>query len=228
MTATPPAPLRLILATDTVLHGDGLASLLASVQEIDVVARASDQESLARAVAEFDPDAVVISTRTDVVSMVSGTLSDRRLRDDHPALPMVMICEAGNGFAIDVLRGGAARVAYLVEARLSGIEAVVRALRDVTDGGTVLDPTLVDALVRRQEGGLVHALTHREVEVLTRMADGLSNRAIALALRVTHRAVENHVSSIYRKLDLMNAPGVDQRVSAALAYQRIASERFTS
>jgi DNA-binding NarL/FixJ family response regulator len=197
---------------------DGLACLLDVHPEVEVLARAIDPEQLAAKVTTFAPDAVLISLHTQAPAAMVIIHATRRLREQHPELGIVIVSDQGNGFALELLRGGSARTAYLLDEQLSGIDSVVIALREVMTGQTVLDASVVDALVRRRDAVSIDQLTIREVEVLEQIATGLSNRAVAAELRVTVKAVENHVTSIFRKLGLTDRAEVHQRVAAALIY----------
>ena len=212
------APVRVVLAGDTPLMSDGLASLLQAHSGVEVLDRAIDPEHLAGKVASCDPDAVLISLRTQAPAAMVIIHATRRLREENPELGIVIISDRGNGFALELLRGGSARTAYLLDEQLPGIDSVVIALREVLTGQTVLDASVVDALVRRRDAASIDQLTIREVEVLEQIATGLSNRAVAAELGVTVKAVENHVTSIFRKLGLTDRTDMHQRVAAALIY----------
>jgi DNA-binding NarL/FixJ family response regulator len=212
-------PLRVVIAGDSTILGDGLAALLASVSEVEVLARTTQADALETAVAELEPDAVVVNLRTSATSAMSVIRSARRLREDYPGLGIVIISDRGNGFALELLRGGSAHTAYLLEHQLPGIDDVVLALREVLGGQAVLDPSVADALIRRRDAVAIDHLTIRELEVLEQIASGLSNRAVASELNITVKAVENHVTAIFRKLDLTDRSDLHQRVAAALTYQ---------
>lgn len=213
-------PITLVLATDSFLIGDGLAALLADVAEVEVVGRARDHDELMERVGALRPEAVIISIRTPMVTTMATVEAARQLRTDYPELGIVVISDRGNGFALELLRGGASRVAYLLDERLPSMDTVLGALREVRAGQTVLDPSIVDALVRRRDAITIDDLTVREVEVLEQMAFGLTNRSIARELNVSVKAVEKYVTTIFRKLDLVEGGLVDRRVTAVLMYQR--------
>jgi DNA-binding NarL/FixJ family response regulator len=211
--------LRVTIAGDSTILGDGIAALLQAVPEVEVLARTTDAEALEAAVADLAPDAVIVNLRTTAASAMSVIRCARRLREHYPALGIVIISDRGNGFALELLRGGAAHTAYLLEHQLPGIDEVVLALREVLGGQAVLDPTVADALVRRRDAVAIDHLTIRELEVLEQIAHGLSNRAVANELNISVKAVENNVTAIFRKLDLTDRPDLHQRVAAALTYQ---------
>jgi DNA-binding NarL/FixJ family response regulator len=130
----------------------------------------------------------------------------------------VVIADRANGFALEILRGGASRVAYLIDQRLPNLDIVLTALREVRAGHTVLDPAIVDSLVRRRDGVAIDDLTLREVDVLEQIANGYSNRGIADQLNVSVKAIEKYVTTIFRKLGLVEQGLVDRRVTAALSF----------
>ena len=219
-------PITLVLATDSPLMGDGLAALLAATPDVNVLGRARNLVELLELVAEHHPEAVVFSIRTQVTDRMATIETARKLRADHPELGIVVISDRGNGFALELLRGGASRVAYLLDGELPSIASVLSALRDVRSGQTVLDPTIVDALVRRRDGFAIDDLTVREMDVLEQLAHGLSNRAMAAGLHVSVKSVENNVSVIFRKLGLDDPTVIDRRVTAGLIYQRAQTTVF--
>jgi DNA-binding NarL/FixJ family response regulator len=213
-------PITVVLATDSFLIGDGLAALLANVADIEVVGRTRDHDGLLDLVKELRPEAVIISIRTPVVSTMATIGVARELRQEQPELGLVVISDRGNGFALELLRGGASRIAYLLDDRLPSIDSVLGALREIRSGHTVLDPSVVDALVHRRNGIAIDDLTVREIDVLEQMAHGQANRGIAAELNVSVKAVEKYVTTIFRKLGLADQGLVDRRVMAVLTYLR--------
>lgn len=213
-----PGPITVVLATDSYLIGEGLAALLAENDDVKIIGRARHHSELPQLVDELDPEAVIISIRTPVITTMATIEVARRLRVDHPEMGVVVISDRGNGFALELLRGGASRVAYLLDERLPDIDTVLGALREVRAGQTVLDPSIVDSLVTRRDGVAIDDLNMREIDVLELIAHGLSNKSIATTLNLTVKAVEKYVTAIFRKLDLVDQSLVDRRVTAALTY----------
>lgn len=220
-------PITVVLATDNFLIGDGLAALLAGRPEVEVVGRARDHDELVGLVEEVEPEAVLVTIRTPAVTTMAIIKTARRLRAEHPGLGIVVISDRGNGFALELLRGGASRVAYLLDEHLAGLDSVIGALREVRDGQTVLDPSVVDSLVERRDGIVIDDLTVRELDVLEQIAHGLSNAAIAAALYVSIKSVEKNVTTIFRKLGLTDPSLVDRRVTAGLIYTRAQTSAFS-
>ena len=219
-------PIRIVLATDSFLIGDGLASLLAGIADIEVVGRAHDLDELLELVQRLTPEAVIVSIRTPVVTTMPTILAARHLRDEFPKMGIVIISDRGSGFALELLRGGASRIAYLLDERLPNMAAVLAALQEVRAGQTVLDPGIVDSLMRRREGITIDDLTLREIDVLEQLAHGMSNRRIGTELTLSVKSVEKHVSTIFRKLGLIDQALVDRRVTAALIFLRAQTDPF--
>jgi DNA-binding NarL/FixJ family response regulator len=215
--------LRVLLASDSVLLGDGLALLLDAAADVDVVGRAAQPGDLLPLVEELTPDALILCFRATAATALSSIAVARTLRQQYPDLGIVVVADQGNGFALELLRAGASRIAYLIDDRLPGIDAVLSALLDVRAGQVVLDPSVVDALVHRRDSVAIDDLTSREMDVLEQLANGLSNRSIAEALHLSVKAIEKYVTSIFRKLGLTDQARIDRRVSAALVYVRARS-----
>jgi DNA-binding NarL/FixJ family response regulator len=219
-------PVRVVVATDSFLIGDGLMALFASIDDIEVVGRARDHDEMLKMAAELDPEAIIISIRTPVISTMATIAVARRLRMEHGEMGIVIISDRGNGFALELLRGGASRIAFLLDDRLPSVDTVVGALREVRAGQSVLSPTIVDSLVHRSNRSTVYDLTVRELDILQHVAHGLSNRAIAAELGISIKAIEKSVATVYRKLNLVDQSLVDRRVTATLAFLRAQTDPF--
>jgi DNA-binding NarL/FixJ family response regulator len=221
-------PTRVVLATSTFLVGEGLASLLADVAEVEVVGRALDHDDLVRLVDELAPDAVIIGIRTPFATTTATLDAVRRLRLANPRLAVVAISNNRQGLALELLRPGASGVAYLIDERLTDIEGVLGALRQALSGETVLDPSVVDQLVRRRDALTIDDLNPREMDVLEQIAHGASNSGIRAELNISVKAVERSVTAIFRKLGLTEQPLIDRRVMAALVYWRAEAESLSA
>jgi DNA-binding NarL/FixJ family response regulator len=138
----------------------------------------------------------------------------------------VVISDRANGFATELLRGGASRVAYLLDQHLPSIEVVIASLRAVQLGESVLDPTIVESLISRTGDRPVDQLTPRESDVLEQMAHGMSNAAIASELHLSIKSIEKGVTAIFLKLGPFDPKMVDRRVSACLEYLRSQTDPF--
>jgi DNA-binding NarL/FixJ family response regulator len=214
--------LRVVFAEDDYLVREGTAALLGEIEDIELVATVSDRDALLAAVAEHRPDAVLTDIRMPPTKSTEGIEAARQIRDEHPETGVVVLSQfAEEEYAYELLRDGAEGLGYLLKERVADIEEVARALRDVADGGSVLDPRVVEGLVARRErearSPLAH-LTEREREVLALMAEGKNNAAIAASLHLTQRAVEKHINSLFHKLGLSEETDVHRRVMAVLAF----------
>ncbi len=217
-------PLRVVFAEDNYLVREGTAALLADQEDVDLVAAVSDRDELLEAVEAHLPDAVLTDIRMPPTNTTEGIEAATRIRAGHPEIGVVVLSQyAEEEYAHELLKEGANGLGYLLKERVADIEEIVRALRDVASGGSVLDPKIVEALVtrrERQERSPLGRLTPREREVLGLMAEGRNNAAIAGALFLTERAVEKHINSLFHKLDLTEEPEVHRRVRAVLTFLR--------
>jgi DNA-binding NarL/FixJ family response regulator len=216
--------LRVVFAEDNYLVREGTAALLAAVEEVELVATVSDLDGLLDAVEEQRPDAVLTDIRMPPTHTTEGIDAARRIRADHPEIGVVVLSQySEEEYAYELLRDGAAGLGYLLKERVADVEELVRAIREVARGGSVLDPKVVEGLISRKDR-LAHSpmaqVTDREREVLEHMAQGKNNAAIAKALFLTERAVEKHINSLFHKLGLSEEPDVHRRVMAVLAFLR--------
>ena len=209
---------RVVIADDDVLVREGVASLLADAG-YDVVGRAGDGETLVTAVSEAMPDVAVVDIRMPPSQTWEGLEAARSIRSAHPEVGILLLsAHVEVETAIDLLEGGE-RIGYLLKDRILRVDDLVDALERVAAGGSVVDPALVQELVAtRHKNDPLADLTPREKEVLTLMAEGLSNAGIAARLVVTEGAVEKHVRSILAKLRLPTTEDGHRRVLAVLTY----------
>jgi DNA-binding NarL/FixJ family response regulator len=217
-------PLRIVFAEDDYLVREGTAALLAQVEEIEVVAAVGDLDSLLEAVRNHRPDAVLTDIRMPPTKTTEGIDAARRIRRDHSGTGVVVLSQfAEDEYAYELLKDGAEGLGYLLKERVADVEEIVRALRDVAAGGSVLDPKVVEGLVARRDREATSPLarlTEREREVVSLMAEGKNNAAIAASLFLTERAVEKHINSLFHKLGLSEEPNVHRRVMAVLTFLR--------
>jgi DNA-binding NarL/FixJ family response regulator len=217
-------PIRLVFAEDDYLVREGTAALLATAGEVELVAAVPDLPSLLEAVEAHRPDAVLTDIRMPPTKTTEGIDAAHRIRAEHPEMGVVVLSQyAEEEYAYELLKDGAGGLGYLLKERVADLDELVRAIREVARGGSVLDPRVVEGLVSRKER-LAHSplaeLTDREREVLERMAQGMNNAAIARSLFLTERAVEKHINSLFHKLGLTEETDVNRRVMAVLAYLR--------
>jgi len=151
-----------------------------------------------------------------------GLVVAKRIRSEHPSVAVLVLSQyVEPTYAMDLIRDHPERVGYLLKERVVDIATVVDALRRLVDGETVIDPTLVARLLRRQRrSDPIATLSHREHQVLELIAEGLSNRAIAERVSITERTVEAHVTQIFQKLGLHDSPDQHRRVLAVLTFLR--------
>jgi len=220
----PPTALRAVIASDNFLTRKGLGCLLSGVRSIEVVARVDSHPETLIAARKYRPDVLIVGIRTPRVNAEAALGAAQQLRAEHPRIGVVVIAEAGDGYALELLRSGAAGVGYLLDDRVGDLETLLSAIHGAHAGDTVLDPSIVNALVRRRLPSSLDALSMRELDVLAEMANGYANNEIARHLTVSKKAVEGHVTSIFRKLRVPDAKRFDRRVTAVLAYLQASGE----
>jgi DNA-binding NarL/FixJ family response regulator len=214
--------IRLVIADDSLIAREGIEHILAMEPELEVVASVGDLEELAAAVDRERPDVVLTDIRMPPSNSEEGIRFANRMRETHPQLGVIVLSQYEEpAFALTLLEQGSDRRGYLLKDRLHDHAQLRAAIEAVVKGGAVIDPKLVDALVNgkaRLERSPLAELTPREQEVLSEIAQGKSNSAIAEALFLTKRAVEKHINSIFLKLDLGPEDDVSKRVKATLLF----------
>ena len=213
--------MRVVVADDLMLTREGIVRLLEEAG-IDVVAEAEDADELLRHVRLARPDAVIVDIRMPPSHSDEGLVAAQQIRAEHPDVGVLVLSQyVEPNYAMRLLEEHPERVGYLLKERVFDVAILVDALRRIADGETVIDPTIVSRLVgrRRREDPLAE-LTEREREVLSLVAEGLSNKGIAQRLFITDRTVEAHVKQIFLKLGLAADPESHRRVRAVLAFLR--------
>jgi len=215
--------LRVVLAEDNYLVREGTRRLLEDSGEVDVVAAVGNAEELRDAVRRFAPQAVLTDIRMPPGHHMEGIEAAHAIRRDHPGIGVVVLSQhTDEVYAFALLRDGTGGLAYLLKDRLGDVEDLIRALREVSRGGSVIDPVVVEGLVGRRTRTArspLAALTTRELDVLREMAQGKTNAGIEQALHLSSSTVEKHVNSIFGKLGLGEEP-VHRRVAAVIAFLR--------
>ncbi|HEX2360958.1 MAG TPA: response regulator transcription factor [Jiangellaceae bacterium] len=215
--------LRVVLAEDNYLVREGTRRLLEDSGEVDVVAAVGNAEELRDAVRRFAPHAVLTDIRMPPGHHMEGIEAAHAIRRDHPGIGVVVLSQhTDEVYAFALLRDGTGGLAYLLKDRLGDVEDLIRALREVARGGSVIDPVVVEGLVGRRTRAArspLAALTTRELDVLREMAQGKTNAGIEQALHLSSSTVEKHVNSIFGKLGLGEEP-VHRRVAAVIAFLR--------
>jgi DNA-binding NarL/FixJ family response regulator len=215
-------PIRVVLAEDNYLLREGIRQLLETSEEIELLATCVDLPALEQAIEEHNPAVVITDIRMPPTGTDEGLRAAERLRTDRPDVGVVVLSQyAEPEYALALLEKGASGRAYLLKERVSDIDQLVGAVREVARGGSVIDPRVVEVLVAARGAARdspIAQLTPRERDVLQQVAMGRNNSGIAAALFLTERAVEKHINAIFSKLDLSEEPDVHRRVKAALVY----------
>jgi len=213
---------RIVLAEDNYLVREGVRTLVDTEADLEVVGVCEDYDSLIAAVEEQKPDVVVTDIRMPPTGTDEGIRAAEVLRVSHPDMGVVVLSQYSEpAYALAFLDGGSKGRAYLLKERVSDIGQLASAIREVAAGGSVIDPEVVDALVAaraKPADSPLHRLTAREGEILSEMAQGKNNAAVAASLVLSERAVEKHINSIFSKLALSQEPDVHRRVKAVLLF----------
>ena len=204
--------LRVVIAEDSLLMREGIMSVLALSEEIEVVDSCEDYHSLLASVAEHDPDVVVTDIRMPPTQTDEGIRAASEIRANSPDIGVVVLSQyIEPDYAMRLFEEGSDGRAYLLKERVGHVEELSRAV----------DPKVVDALIdahASRSTSLLDRLTKREGEVLAEIAKGGTNAAVGEALFISSRSVEKHVNSIFMKLDLSHETDTNRRVRAVLLY----------
>ena len=215
-------PIRLAIAEDHYLVREGVRRLLESQPDLEVAAVCGDLDALLAAAKEEKPDVVVTDIRMPPSNLDEGIRAAEQLRETDPDVGVVVLSQYANpAYALALLESGSARRSYLLKERVQDLEQLVSAIRTVAEGGSVIDPKVVDALVAdnaRGDESRLNQLTPRERDVLREMAMGKSNAAIGESLFLAERSVEKVIHSIFLKLGLTWETSVHKRVKAVILY----------
>jgi DNA-binding NarL/FixJ family response regulator len=216
---------KVVIAEDHYLVREGTRRLLESSGEVEVVAAVESTELLLDAVERLRPDAVITDIRMTPTHQMEGIQAAHEIRSRHPEVGVVVLSQyVSSLYAFELFRDGTSGLAYLLKDRVGELDELLRALREVATGGSVVDPKVVEGLLgRRQEPArsLLETLSSREMEVLSEMAQGKSNAAISDSLYVSPSAVEKHINAIFAKLMLSSEDGAQhRRVAAVLTFLR--------
>jgi DNA-binding NarL/FixJ family response regulator len=213
--------LRVVIAEDNLLVREGVVKLLDLQEGIEVVAACGSYDELMDAVAREKPDVVLTDIRMPPTGTDEGVRAAGAIHREHPGTGVVVLSQyADPAYALALLEHGSEGRAYLLKERVSDATQIVQAVREVSRGGSVIDPVVVEALVSSRVGrsSALDRLTPREREVLEQMAQGRNNAGIAQALYLSERAVEKHINSLFSKLGLSEEADVHRRVKAVLLF----------
>jgi DNA-binding NarL/FixJ family response regulator len=213
--------IRIAVADDSLLVREGVRALLSDQPDLEVVSLAADCDELRAIVEETSPDVVITDICMPPSYSDEGVRMALELRRDRPGIGVVVLSQYDDpAHATALLQDGVARRAYLLKERVAQPGQLAEAVRAVADGGSVIDPKIVESMLaaRTRTAGALQHLTSREREVLAQMATGANNTTIAERLFVTVRAVERHINSIFAKLGLVEESDSHRRVRAVLLY----------
>jgi DNA-binding NarL/FixJ family response regulator len=212
--------MRVLIAEDETLLREGLARLLTEVK-LEVVGTVGDATELLREVSLTAPDIAIVDIRMPPTHTDEGLVAALEIRERHPSTGVLVLSHyLESRYAMRLLELRPEGVGYLLKDRVSDVAVLVDALRRITEGECVLDPTIVARLLRRSDPGPLTMLTEREREVLALMAEGHSNQGLSTQLRLSPRTVETHVRNIFLKLGLPESGDYHRRVLAVLALLR--------
>jgi DNA-binding NarL/FixJ family response regulator len=223
--------LRIVIADDNYLVREGTRRLLEDSGEVEVAAAVGSAPELVAEVRRLRPDAVLTDIRmpgpdneAHKGESMEGIEAAHAIKSEYPGIGVVVLSQfADETYAFELLKRGASGLAYLLKDRVGDLDRLLHALCEVVDGGSVVDPQVVEALVARRariEESALAQLTPRELDVLREMAQGRANAAIAQALSLSESAVGKHVNSIFAKLGLSSEVQLHRRVAAVLTYLR--------
>jgi DNA-binding NarL/FixJ family response regulator len=213
-------PIRIVLGDDSVIVREGVRQLLEGDASMEVVAAVGDLATLQEVCDRDRPDVVITDIRMPPTNTDDGIRLAIELRDRHPEMGVVVLSQFSDPiYALALLERGSDRRAYLLKERVHNRAELTAAIHAVAEGGSMIDPKIVETLVQARgeaEHSPLNELTAREREVLGQIAQGKSNTAISESLFLTKRAVEKHINAIFMKLGLADAQDVSKRVKAAL------------
>ena len=214
-------PLRVVIAEDSVLMREGIASLLEGAG-FEIVGKSSTADDLLLKVRSYKPHVAIVDIRMPPNHTDEGLVAAKEIREQHPEVGVLVLSQyVEPSYAMELIADDAEGVGYLLKDRIPDVDEFRSSVRRVAEGGSALDPAIVTQLVgRRRSDDPVETLTPREREVRELMAEGRSNQSIAQKLVVTERAVEKHVTSIFGKLRLPATAEDHRRVLAVLAFLR--------
>jgi DNA-binding NarL/FixJ family response regulator len=216
------ARLRVLIAEDQYLTREGTRRLLEERDEVEVVGVAADLGSVLERARLLRPDVIVMDIKMPPGYSMEGIEAAHAIKEERPQTGVVMLTQHDDeGYVWALLERGVAGYGYLHKVRVGDVDQLVRAIREVAAGGSVLDPRIVETLLRqraRKPGSPLAMLTPPVIDVLRLMAEGKSNQAIADALYVSVGTVEKRIAAVFSALGLSAEPDLNRRVAAVLIY----------
>lgn len=212
----------MIVADDHYLVREGTRRLLEDTGQVEVVAAVGNAVELLAAVDEHSPDVVITDIRMPPTHSTEGIEAAHAIRRAHDTVAVIALSQyVDGGYALELFKDGTASLGYLLKERIGDLDQLLAAIESVANGGSTIDPLVVEALIgsRRQasESPLRH-LTPRELDVLSEMAQGKNNAGVSEALFLSESAIEKYVSSIFMKLGVTEQEKASRRVAAVLAF----------
>jgi len=212
--------MRIVIADDTLIVRAGLRHLLAPT-DVEIVGEAADATELLRLIAIARPDAAIVDIRMPPTHTDEGIVAAHIIRDRHPDTAVLVLSEyLQPRYADRLLANRPAGLGYLLKERVADLTTLVDALERVHAGECVVDPAIIDRLMAMRANSPLKDLTARERQVLTLIAEGRSNAAVAARLGIAERSVESLCAALFRKLGLEPDPDVNRRVLAVLTLLR--------
>jgi DNA-binding NarL/FixJ family response regulator len=210
-------PLRIVVADDSALLREGIASLLEDAGH-QVVGRSGSADDLLVKVRSLVPDVAIVDVRMPPGNADDGLVAAVEIRASHPGVAVLVLSQhLEPAYMLELVGDDASGVGYLLKDRVRNIGEFIDSVERVAAGGTAFDPEVVKSLVGGRRRSALDELTDRERAVLVLVAEGRSNRAIAKELYLSSRAVERHVQAIFEKLGLPDSEDDNRRVLAVLA-----------
>ncbi len=209
-------PLRIVVADDSALLREGIASLLADAGH-EVVGRSGSADDLLVKVRSLSPDVAIVDVRMPPGNADDGLVAAVEIRGSHPDVAVLVLSQhLEPAYMLELVGDNASGVGYLLKDRVRDVGEFIDSVERVASGGTAFDPEVVKSLVGGRRRSALDELTDRERSVLVLVAEGRSNRAIAKQLYLSSRAVERHVQAIFQKLGLPDSEDDNRRVLAVL------------
>lgn len=217
-----PMSLTLVYAEDAFIVREGVRAVIETVEDFELLDCVRDYFELLEAVARHRPDVAITDIRMPPTRSDEGIRAAREIRRQYGDIGVLVLSQyVEPEYALGLFEDGADGLGYLLKERVGDVQQLAESIRRVADGGSVIDPKVVDALVAgraQRKNSKLARLTDREMEVLEQMATGRSNPAIADELYLSVRAIEKNVNAIFTKLDLFPEANVNRRVKAVLTF----------
>ena len=212
---------RVVIADDAMLLRQGVVSVLATLDGVEVVAEADDHPSLLAAVAEHRPDLVITDVRMPPTLTNEGIAAARQIRAEYPETGVIVLSQYLDAdYVLELLQDGTEGLGYLLKENVADRRQLATAIEAVCNASSSIDPAAIEVFVqaRSRRPSPIDDLSEREREVLSLIAEGLKNSAIAERLTLSEKSVEKHINSIFSKLHLTDEPESNRRVRSVLVW----------